>query len=59
LAGATVQRVLRAFDSEENLLLAAMHRFAENRASLKPTPPGDLPAAIGAIYDLYEAMGDS
>ena len=58
LAGTTVQTVLRAFESKENLLLAALHRFAEGGASLKPTPPGDVAAAVGAIYDLYETMGD-
>ena len=35
-----------------------MHRFAESGVLLKPTPPGDIPAAVGAIYDLYETMGD-
>ncbi|HKN26890.1 MAG TPA: TetR/AcrR family transcriptional regulator [Roseiarcus sp.] len=58
MAATTVQTVLRAFDSKENLLLAAMHRFAERGASLKPTPPGDVRAAVSAIYDLYETMGD-
>ena len=57
-AGTTVQTVLRAFESKENLLLASLHRFAANGASLKPTPPGDIAAAAGAIYDLYETMGD-
>jgi AcrR family transcriptional regulator len=57
-AGTTVQTVLRAYESKENLLLQALHRFAEGRASLKPTPPGDIPAAVSAIYDLYETMGD-
>jgi AcrR family transcriptional regulator len=57
-AGTTVQTVLRAYGSKESLLIAALHRFAEGGASLKPTPPGDVPAAISAIYDLYEAMGD-
>ncbi len=57
-ADTTVQTVLRAFESKENLLLAALHRFAEGGASLKPTPPGDIRAAVSAIYDLYETMGD-
>jgi AcrR family transcriptional regulator len=57
-AGATVQTVLRAFASKENLLLAALHRLAEGGRSLKPTPLGDVAAAISAIFDLYESMGD-
>ena len=57
-AGTTVQTVLRAYGSKESLLIAALHRFAEGGASLKLTPPGDAPAAVSAIYDLYEAMGD-
>ena len=57
-AGATVQTVLRAFGSKENLLLAALHRLAEGGVPLKPTPPGDVAAAVGAIFDLYELMGD-
>ncbi len=25
---------------------------------VKPTPPGDVPAAVAAIFDIYEGMGD-
>jgi AcrR family transcriptional regulator len=57
-AGVAVQTVLRAFESKENLLLAALHLYAESGVPLKPTPTGDVHAAVGAIYDLYETMGD-
>jgi AcrR family transcriptional regulator len=57
-SGVTVQTVLRACESKENLLLAALHRYAETGVSLKLTPPGDVPAAVSAIFDLYETMGD-
>jgi AcrR family transcriptional regulator len=57
-AETTVQTVLRAYASKENLLLAALHRLAEAGASLKPTPPGDVAAAVAAIFDLYETFGD-
>jgi len=57
-AGTTVQTVLRAFESKENLLLAALGRLVESGVKLKPTPPGDVSAAVGAIYDLYETIGD-
>jgi AcrR family transcriptional regulator len=36
----TVQTVLRAFESKENLLIAVLFRLGEVGASLKPTPPG-------------------
>jgi AcrR family transcriptional regulator len=54
----TVQTVLRAFGSKESLLLAALHRLADGGVTLRPTPPGDVAAAIEAIFDLYETMGD-
>jgi AcrR family transcriptional regulator len=57
-AGATVQTVLRAYGSKESLLLAALFRLAEGGVPLKPTPPGDVASAVGAIFDLYESMGD-
>ncbi len=57
-AGATVQTVLRAFGSKETLLLSALFRLAEGGVPLKPTPPGNVAAAVGAIFDLYESMGD-
>src|SRR5208282_2439993 len=57
-AGTTVQTVLRAFESKENLLIAALDRFAKGGEMMRQTPPGDVAAAVGAIFDLYESMGD-
>ena len=57
-AGTTVQTVLRAFGSKENLLFAALSELAASGAGLKPSPPGDIRAAVAAIFDVYEAMGD-
>lgn len=58
-AGATVQTVLRAYSTKDNLLLRALDRLAAGGAArLKPTEPGDVAAAVGAIFDVYEAMGD-
>jgi AcrR family transcriptional regulator len=57
-AGTTVQTVLRAFASKDNLVLAALEELAARGASLKPTPPGDVAAAVRAIYDIYETTGD-
>lgn len=57
-AGTTVQTVLRAFGSKEGLLQAALAETAARGATLKSTPPRDIPAAIGAIVDVYETMAD-
>ncbi len=57
-AGVTVQTVLRVFGSKEQLVLAALGELAAGGVPLKPTPPGDVAAAVTAIYDIYEAMGD-
>jgi AcrR family transcriptional regulator len=57
-AGTTVQTVLRAFGSKEELIMAALGELAASGVPLKPTPPGDVRAAITKIYDLYETSGD-
>lgn len=57
-AGTTVQTVLRIFGSKEDLLFAALEGLAATGISLKVTPPGNIPAAVTAIFDVYETMGD-
>jgi AcrR family transcriptional regulator len=57
-ANTTVQTVLRAFGSKEELVLAALTALAESGTLLKPTPPGDVPAAVRAHFDIYETVGD-
>jgi len=57
-AGTTVQTILRIFGRKEDLLLAALSEMVAGGVALKVTPPGDIPAAIGAIFDLYETIGD-
>jgi len=57
-AGATVQTVLRAFGSKDELVYAALEELAASGVPIKPTPPGDVAAAVKAIYDIYEGMGD-
>jgi AcrR family transcriptional regulator len=57
-AETTVQTVLRAFGSKENLALAALAGVAAAGTPLRPSPPGDVDAAVAAIYDVYEAIGD-
>ncbi len=57
-AGTTVQTVLRAFGGKDNLIFSALIEMAEGGLGLKPTPPGDVAAAVAAVYDVYETMGD-
>ena len=58
-AATTVQTVLRAYSSRDKLLLRALDRLAAGGAEwLKPTEPGDIKAAVGAIFDVYETIGD-
>jgi AcrR family transcriptional regulator len=57
-AGTTVQTVLRGFESKEKLFYAALEEVAAAGAAIRPTPPGDVRAAVTAMFDLYETMGD-
>jgi len=57
-AGTTVRTILRGFGSKEDLLFAALAELVKTGASLKATVPGDIPAAVSAIFDVYETMGD-
>ena len=57
-AGTTVQTILRIHASRDRLLYAALDKLARAGVPLKPTPPGDIAAAVAAIFDLYEAIGD-
>ena len=56
--GTTVQTVLRIHGSREQLFFAALDKLARGGVPLKPTAPGDVAAAIGAIFDVYETSGD-
>jgi AcrR family transcriptional regulator len=57
-AATTVQTVLRAFGSKENLVYAALEEMVAHGMPLNPTPPGNVPAAVAAHFDIYEGMGD-
>jgi AcrR family transcriptional regulator len=57
-AGTTVQTVLRAFGSKDRLIFEALDELAATGMPVKPTPPGDVAAAVKAVFDIYEAMGD-
>jgi AcrR family transcriptional regulator len=65
-AGTTVQTVLRAFKSKDNLVVEALDRLtrrdspdmAGRPGGFMPSPPGDVAAAVASIYDVYETIGD-
>jgi len=57
-AGTTVQTVLRAFGSKDELIYAALEDMAAGGVFLKPTPAGDVRAAVSAFFDIYESVGD-
>jgi len=55
-AGTTVQTVLRIFGSKEALTVLLMEAASERQRQY--SPPGDIAAAVRALYDDYEAIGD-
>jgi AcrR family transcriptional regulator len=58
-AEVTVQTVLRAFKSKDQLVLAALAVLASQRRPMKtPDVPGDIAGAVAVIFDLYETIGD-
>lgn len=57
-AGTTVQTVLRAFGSKEELVLEALGALAASGVPARRTAPGDIPAAVRVIFDIYETIGD-
>jgi AcrR family transcriptional regulator len=58
-AGVSVQTVLRHFGSRAGLLEAALRHGAERIASERRPVAADLPTAITALFDHYEARGDA
>ena len=57
-AGTTVQTILRIHGSRDRLFFAALEKLARAGVPLKPTAPGDVGAAVRAIFDLYETSGE-
>jgi AcrR family transcriptional regulator len=56
-AETTVQTVLRAFGSKDELIYAALEDMAAGGVFL-PAAPGDVKAAVSAFFDIYESVGD-
>ena len=57
-AQTTVQTVLRAFGSKEELVYEALDDMAAAGVALRQTTPGDIAEAVRAFHEIYEAMGD-
>jgi AcrR family transcriptional regulator len=58
-AEVTVQTVLRAFKSKDQLIMTALRVLAEETQPIKiPRTPGDVVEAVTIFFDLYEEVGD-
>jgi AcrR family transcriptional regulator len=58
-AEVTVQTVLRAFKSKDQLIMTALVVLAEETQPIKiPRVPGDVGEAVTIFFDLYEEVGD-
>ena len=57
-AETTVQTVLRIFGSKDELIYEALEDMAAGGVFLRPTAPGDISAAVGSFFDIYETVGD-
>jgi AcrR family transcriptional regulator len=55
----TVQTILRIHKSRDGLLLNMADALGRAGVPMKPTPPGDIAAAVAVIFDLYEGIGDT
>jgi AcrR family transcriptional regulator len=59
-AGVTVKTVMRKFGNKENLARVCFVEFATANSDWRDqVPAGDVEAAIAAIVDMYEGIGDS
>lgn len=54
----TVQTILRIHKSRDGLLLNMADALGRAGVPMKPTPAGDIAAAVAVIFDLYEGIGD-
>jgi AcrR family transcriptional regulator len=58
-AEVTVQTVLRAFKSKDQLIMTALIALADETQPIKiPRLPGDVVEAVTIFFDLYEEVGD-
>jgi AcrR family transcriptional regulator len=58
-AGLTARTILRRFGSRDGVLEAAFERLkTEFQGLRRPTPPGDVDAAVASVVGQYEQIGD-
>lgn len=57
-AGVTVQTVVRRFGGKDGALMAARERLQQEISARRSVEPGDIDAAIAALADDYEILGD-
>jgi AcrR family transcriptional regulator len=57
-AETTVQTVLRAFGSKDELIYAVLEELAAGGQFVKPAQAGDVGAAVAVFFDIYESIGD-
>jgi len=57
-AGTTVQTVLRAFGSKDELVYAALEELADRGVFVRPTQAGDVGEAVATLFEIYEGVGD-
>jgi AcrR family transcriptional regulator len=57
-AGTTVQTILRIFGSKEELVYEMLAKLSAVGSDVRETPPGDVAAAVRAIFEVYESIGD-
>ncbi len=58
-AGVTVRTILRQYGSKDGIMKAAFLEVSRQvEAARRPTPAGDIDAALAAMLDQYEAEGD-
>jgi AcrR family transcriptional regulator len=57
-AGVAVRTILRAYPSKDELIYAALEDMAAGGVFLKPAAAGDIGAAVSALFDIYESVGD-
>jgi AcrR family transcriptional regulator len=57
-ADTTVQTVLRIFGSKDELVYEALSHLGTAGGGIRPTPRGDVAAAVRAIFEVYESIGD-
>jgi AcrR family transcriptional regulator len=57
-AETTVQTILRIFGSKDELVYEALAKMGAAGTPVRATPPGEIAAAVRAIYEVYESIGD-